>query len=257
MPKERYYHPQDYHIGQVVTVEGDECHHMVKVMRQAVGERVELINGMGALAIAKILQCEKKAAKLQIEELVIGERAQGQLILAQGLPRLSRLELIVEKGTELGMDALWLFPGARSEKKELSDAQLARLQSLAAAAMKQCGRLYMPTIMFGKPLTLWEAPSFPFYYGSLAVEAPWFLEQLARQKSSNMLFCVGPEGGLNSEEEAALKRMGAIGVKLHSNTLRTETAAIAALTLMSQGISHKRSGCPCPGRDGLTTHSSV
>lgn len=234
MPKERHYIPQDLSLSQEVFLEGTEFHHLVNVMRSNLGARIELINGQGVCAQAKIVKIEKKRALLVIEALFSEEKTPDRLILAQAIPKLNRLDFIIEKGTELGMSALWLFPGDHCEKRDLSETQLERLNHLAIAAMKQCGRLYLPEILVLPPLSAWKPFPFPFYFGSLAPEAPPFIRLLQEEPSHTLLFCVGPEGGLSAAEEKTLCGIGAIGTKLAKHILRTETAAIAAITLMAQ-----------------------
>lgn len=234
MPKERHYIPQDLSQSQEVFLDGTEFHHLVNVMRSSVGAKVELVNGQGTCAQAKIVRIEKKRAILLVESLFSEEKSQDRLILAQAIPKLNRLDFIIEKGTELGMSALWLFPGDHSEKRNLSPTQLERLDHLAVAAMKQCGRLYLPEIHVLRPLSNWEPADFPFYFGSLAPEAPPLSQLLQDKPSETAMFCVGPEGGLSASEEKILSDIGAIGTKLAKHILRTETAAIAAITLMAQ-----------------------
>lgn len=234
MPKERHYIPQDLSLSQEVFLEGTEFHHLVNVMRSTVGAQIELINGLGICAQAKIANIEKKRAILVVESLFSAEKAVDRLILAQAIPKLNRLDFIIEKGTELGMSALWLFPGDHCEKRELSVNQLERLNHLAIAAMKQCGRLYLPEILVLPPLSTWKPFDFPFYFGSLSPEAPPLIRLLLDEPAGTALFCVGPEGGLSASEEKTLCGLGAIGTKLGKHILRTETAAIAAITLMAQ-----------------------
>lgn len=233
MPKERYYLPQEFVIDQRIRVEGPECHHLATVMRAAVGESLELINGFGTLAQASIVQIGKKCAELVVDSVQKPEKRSAELILLQAIPKINRLDYIVEKGTELGMSALWLFPGQRSEKNELSKNQLERLQHLTIAAMKQCGRLYLPEIQVLPPMSKWAPQPLPLYFGSLNPDAPLFVKLLEQNPTCGARFCVGPEGGFTDAEENCLTAMGGIGVKLHHNILRTETAAIAGLVILS------------------------
>ncbi len=184
-------------------------------------------------AQAKIIQIEKKRVTLNIEELFVAEREQTEVIIAQGIPKLNKLDFIIEKGTELGMTQIWLFPAEKSEKKTLSPTQLERLHHLSVAAMKQCGRLFLPEIKEVPPLSQWQAPAETLYFGSLDQNAPLFLEALGKNSNANTIFCVGPESGFSANEEKALVALGGIGTKLNNHILRTETAAIAALVLMS------------------------
>lgn len=233
MPKERYFVPQDMTLHQEIILEGTEMHHLVTVMRSKMGDFAELVNGRGACAQAKIIHIEKKRAILSIEELFISKKDSSEIILAQAIPKLNRLDFIVEKGTELGMSSLWLFPSERSEKKTLSPTQMERLLHLTIAAMKQCGRLFLPEIKELLPLAKWQTPPAPLYFGSLSPSAPLLLKELEKNAGKNAIFCVGPESGFSNHEETALMAMGGIGTKLNSHILRTETAAIAAVSLMA------------------------
>ncbi len=230
MPKERYYIAQELSPHQEIILSEEEFHHLT-VMRSREGEIAELVNGRGCCAQARILHIEKKRAILSIENLYISEKNQAEIILAQAIPKMNRLDFIIEKGTELGMSQLWLFPSERGERKTLSPTQLERLRHLSVAAMKQCGRLYLPEIKELPPLSKWQIPDSPLFFGSLNPGAPLFLEELQKKAYPRVIFCVGPEAGFSLDEEKALIALGGIGTKLNNHILRTETAAIAALVL--------------------------
>lgn len=230
MPAERYFVEGNFHTGSQVKLEGQEHHHLVHVMRAKAGESVELINGAGELAIAIISQIEKKRATLEIQKISKEPKPGFEIVLAQATPRINRLDFILEKGTELGMTQLWLFPGDNSERKSLTEHQLDRMRSLVIAAMKQCGRLYLPTISQKSSLTNWKQQEFPCFFGDVGSEAPPLAKAWQNTSHSNgVIFFIGPESGFSDKEEKALKDLGALGVKLHDNILRTDTAALAAL----------------------------
>ena len=233
MPKERHYISLEFFQNQEIRLEGPEFHHLVIVMRKGVGDTIELVNGFGGYAQAALIEVQKKWVLLKVVSFTSTPKGSSEIILAQAIPRLQRLDFILEKGTELGMTALWLFPGYHSEKKELSSNQMERLRHMTVAAMKQCGRLFLPEIVIRPPLQKWEKPLIPLYYGTFAHGAPLFLDQWAQNTSENGIFCIGPESGWHPSEEEALNNLGGLGVKLHTNILRTETAAITALALMT------------------------
>jgi 16S rRNA (uracil1498-N3)-methyltransferase len=238
MPAERYYHPEILEKDQTIHLSGLEHHHLVNVMRTRVDETLEIINGKGQLAEATLCSIEKKSATLLITSVITTPPPEQKIILAQGLPRLNRLEFIIEKGTELGMTEIRLFPAARSEKKELSPNQLERLHTLMVAAVKQCGRLHMPILTLMPPLKQWKAQE-TLFYGDITPSAPLFMpfwETLGSDQKKHAIFCIGPESGFSDEEVVMLKKLQAHGVKLHSNILRTDTAAIAALVLITHSI---------------------
>ncbi len=233
MPHNRFFLDAPFHLDEELLLEGEEAHHLLRVMRNQVGDGVEIVNGKGQLAEALIQKSEKKAAYLRLTAIQEESRPPHEVILCQALPRLSRLEMIIEKGTELGMTELWLFPGDLSEKKELSSHQQERLHAIATAAMKQSGRLYLPKIIYKPPLIQWPSTSLRSYFGDTDPQAPPFLELLSQHPLESLLFFVGPEAGFTEREEAFLKKQNGQGVRLNRHILRTETAPLAALAVIS------------------------
>ena len=235
MPAERYYMDSDLVPGQLVPIEHKEFHHLVHVMRAQLGETLELVNGRGTLAQGLIEQLSKRQALIRIIESLQAPQNNPPIILAQALPRINRLDFIVEKGTELGMSDLWLFPGQRSERKSLTEHQLERLKELTIAAMKQSGSLFLPKISVRPCVQEWKTLEFPAYFGDLSPSAPFFLPMIKDKPiHEGLIFFIGPESGFTAEEEKKLKELNAIGVRLHSNILRTDTASLVALSLISQ-----------------------
>jgi 16S rRNA (uracil1498-N3)-methyltransferase len=238
MPAERYFHENLPPSGNSLLLEEHEFHHLANVMRQEIGEEVELVNGRGLLARARIDRIEKKRAVLTVLEMLYTLPPSFSIILAQAIPRLQRLEFIVEKGTELGMSELQLFPASLSEKKTLSDHQMTRLRAIMIAAMKQCGRLYLPQIVIKPSIAEWGKPELPAYFGDFHPTSPLFEKAWEQHPASanGILFVIGPESGFNDHEINLLRQLGIQGVKLHHNVLRTETAALAALALISHWV---------------------
>ncbi len=233
MPADRYYLDTSFLLHQTVQLEGLERHHLVTVMRTRIGEQVELVNGQGQKAVATLIAMDKRTATLKIDQVETQPPSTFSVIVCQALPRLNRLEWIVEKGTELGMTELWLFPGALSEKTSLTETQMHRLEQIAIGAMKQCGRLDLPPIVLKAPLEKWEWDRLPFpaFFGDTS-ESPPFIKTWKPEQG--LLFFVGPETGFSSKETALLRAKGVQGVKLHPHILRTETASLVVLSLVHQ-----------------------
>lgn len=233
MPAERFYVDDPLVQGTEVSLDEVESHHLIHVVRGTVGENVELVNGWGTLAQAKILICQKRKARLVITSSHFESPPQTEIILAQAIPRPTRLDFIVEKGTELGMTQLWLFPGIQGERATLTAHQIERCHQQARSAMKQCGRRYLPTITLKPPLAQWE-PNIPHIslFGSLDPEAPK-VELPTEALKKGILFYIGPESGFARQEIESLENRGARGVKLHPHILRTDTAALTALSIIS------------------------
>ncbi len=235
MPSERYFSESLFENNSTIKFEDQEFHHLSHVMRAQLADEVELVNGQGELAIAVIEILEKKRAFLRIQSLKKEPEPTHKIILAQAIPRGNRLDFILEKGTELGMTDLWLFPGKLSERNDLTANQLERMKSLMVAAMKQCGRLYLPKLQLMPLLSQWKPLVHPSFFGDVNPEAPLFSKIWQNETpTTGAIFFIGPESGFHDSEIKILQNLQAKGVKLNSNILRTDTAAIAALALMAQ-----------------------
>lgn len=237
MPENRFFTFHPLQIGEA-TLEEEEAHHLQHVMRLNAGDRVELIDGNGALAKAVIKKCSKRAILLEVKEVHIETPPSFSIIIAQAIPRFQRLDVILEKGTELGMTELWLFPGAHSEKSQFTDPQKERIQKILISAIKQCGRLYLPQVKFIEPLEEWKSPLYPLYFGDLTPQTPLFIDAFSKSERG-VIFAVGPEKGWSPDELSQLKKLKAKGVSLHSNILRADTAPLAALSLISQMLNSR------------------
>lgn len=227
MAENRFFLPVDFVPNAEHLLTGEEHHHLSKVMRNEKGDIVELVNGKNQLALATILEVGKQTTTLRLTSLTQASPPP-PLILAQGLARPKNLDLIIEKGTELGATAFYLFPAERSEKEELSENQTTRLHTLMISALKQCGRLDLPSLEFKPPLAAWKAPKMRLLFGDLDPVAP----PLTASAEATLIF-IGPEKGFSPKEIEHLHRLGAQGVRLNPNILRAETAALCALSVLA------------------------
>lgn len=233
MPVNRYYLDKLFNRDSTVELEGKEYHHLSHVMRASQGERIDLVNGRGQLAKACILKLDKRRAHLQVEEVISKDQPSFEIILAQALPRTNRLHTIIEKGTELGMSQLWLFPGELSERKSFASQGKERLKAVAISAMKQCGRLFLPKIVINPPLCSWKTLDYVAFFGDIdPIASPFSLQGKDVFSSLGVIFFIGPESGFTEKEIAWLKKSKVRGVKLHENILRTDTAPLVALSLI-------------------------
>jgi 16S rRNA (uracil1498-N3)-methyltransferase len=238
MPIERYFLEEAIQINENKILEGSEFHHLSRVMRTRVGDDVEVINGKGVLAQAVVREIGKDKAVLRIENLKIIQPSESKIVLAQAFPKPNRLDFILEKGTELGVDEFWLFPGKLSQKKDFSVNQLERTRTLTIAAMKQCGRLTLPLVKIMPALGQWPKLDGRAFFGDLAEDAPLFWKAWSSKGIVfPVIFFVGPESGWGTEEMHELKSMGVQAVKLHDNILRTDTASLTAISLVHHWLS--------------------
>ncbi|MDE3047542.1 MAG: 16S rRNA (uracil(1498)-N(3))-methyltransferase, partial [Verrucomicrobiota bacterium] len=148
MPAERFY--IDAELTGTLTLEGAEHHHLAHVMRVRVGEEIELVDGRGSLATARVEALTKQGARLLVLQAHTTPLPPLHLTLAVPLMRPAKLELVIEKCTELGADSFYLYAAQHSEKEALSEHGFERLRYVAISAMKQCGRLRLPKITLRK-----------------------------------------------------------------------------------------------------------
>lgn len=235
MPSERYYLSESLRPLDRKLLKGSEFHHLAHVMRTRQGGKVELVNGQGSLAQATVADLGRNQATLLLDSIKEIAKTPAKLILAQALPKPNRLEFVLEKGTELGVDEFWLFPGETSQKKEIYPQQIERAEAITIAAMKQCGRLFLPKVLIKPPLEEWTAFSSTAFFGDVAPSTP-LLDDIVSTTELPIIFVTGPESGFTQNEIELLKNKGAKGVKLHQNILRTDTASLAAVTLLSMSL---------------------
>lgn len=237
MPAQRYYYPAPLHLGEVIYLNETEQKHLIQVMRARCGEIVEIVNGLGQLAEAALLPMEQKKAPLKIIKIVADQLNYYPTILCQAIPKSHRLDMIVEKAVELGSSQIWLFPGEQSEKTEISAQLISRLEAISIAALKQCGRLFLPKICIKSPLKEWKDCKLPIFFGDFNENAPFLSKAWSKERyPDGVMVVIGPEKGLSTKEIAKLQSMDAVGVKLHVNILRTETASLVALSLIQHNL---------------------
>jgi 16S rRNA (uracil1498-N3)-methyltransferase len=180
---------------------------------------------------------EKEASILPFEAFQSPVESPLEVILLQALPEKERMELIIQKATELGVSAIIPFKSERSislEERESKQKKAHRWQDIAIKAVQQSRRAKVPRIepycsfhealnfcgKDGLKIILWEKRGEPLR---------GILKQHHPQKVYVM---VGPEGGLTAEEVAFAKKKGFVPVKLGQRILRTETAAIALMGIL-------------------------
>ncbi len=230
MPAYRFYHPYPIEKGATYELDRTECHHLISVMRLSKGDELEVINGQGTLAQATLVNIEKNKAHIEVTETTYKPLSQ-KLVLRQALFKMSNLEWLVEKATELGVFKILLFDANKSSQA-LSENKKNRLEQKAIAALKQSGRLYLPEIKLIEPIDKWDEKYTNAFFGSLDSESLSMVQLLKQSNSLNELtFCSGPEAGFSEKEVALLNKKGFQGVTLHPNILRAETAPLVFLSL--------------------------
>lgn len=224
-------------VGITVTLPAQAGEHVARVLRLAVGDPLVLFNGDGHDYAATLAEVGKRHVTATLQgRAPVARESPLPLVLAQGVARGEKMDLIVQKATELGASAIVPLLTERSEVKldgERATKRLAHWQAVIASACEQSGRAVLPRIAPPQPLAGW--------LGSLGDDAALRLALLpgtgtrARDlamPAAGALLVVGPEGGLGERDIAALDAHGFRGLGLGPRILRTETAGLAALAAL-------------------------
>ena len=216
-----------------VRVDGPALHHL-RVARVAPGEQVEVFDGRGRAWLAKLETLDETAAVLGLGEerrSVTGRR----VVLIQGLPKGDKLDLVLQKATELGVSGVWPVLTARSvarPRPEALETRHARWRRIVEEAARQSGRTEIPEVTVLRPLEE-AAPALGPGMRLLILDEEERGARLgAAAGDGPVALVVGPEGGLEREEVRLLRDLGGVPVSLGPLVLRTETAGLAALAVL-------------------------
>ncbi|HEV2286681.1 MAG TPA: 16S rRNA (uracil(1498)-N(3))-methyltransferase [Steroidobacteraceae bacterium] len=223
--------------GKRVRLEGNAASHVTRVLRLRVGTALTLFNGEGGEYEASIDKAAAGEVIVAVGTHTAEERESPlKLTLAQGISRGERMDLVVQKATELGVTELLPVLTERSVVRltaQQSDRKVNHWRAIAIAACEQCGRNRLPGIAApqGYREFVRSAPD-----GARVLLAPGAGVRLADlpRPDGAVTVLIGPEGGLTDEEEQAALAAGFTAVRLGPRVLRTETAAIAALALLQR-----------------------
>lgn len=221
--------------GLELVLAPEESKHAARVMRLVAGDEILLADGKGREARAEILDAEKTGMRVRVLSLEASRARPYRLELWQATLKGPRMDWLVEKATELGVDALRPIRSQYS----VAEGKLERWQRLAQSALKQSGNLRLPEITEATPLAeAWAQLPAAFTGILLSPSAKQGLAAAlaATSAQGNVILAIGPEGGFSPEEENAFLARGFLACGLSSQILRGETAALAALAVASHSL---------------------
>ncbi len=222
--------------GARVTLRGSAAGHVTRVLRLRPGAALTLFNGAGAEFAGHLEATRGDAVTVAVGDASAEARESPLfLTLAQGVSRGERMDLVVQKATELGVSRLLPLLTERSVVRldaRQAARKLAHWRGIAIAACEQSGRNRLPEV--AEPIELREFLQAKDAHGTRLLLSPAAAIGVAGvpRPAGPVTVLIGPEGGLTAEEQERALAAGFIGVRLGPRVLRTETAAIAALTLL-------------------------
>ena len=230
-------------------LESADAHHCADVLRLGAGDKVVVFDGQGTVAEAELLGVHRKHCSLRIGEAHKTPSLRCAITLVQAVPKGKNMDLILQKGVELGASEIVPLLTSRTvvrmDDEDDACRKQERWQQIAVEACKQCGRNTVPRVEspVGIEQFLKRGPGADLLLlASLQSDARPLKEVLhAYQLSTGGLphsvaVLVGPEGDFTPGEIALLKAAGALSVTLGPTILRAETAALYCLSVLGHEL---------------------
>jgi 16S rRNA (uracil1498-N3)-methyltransferase len=222
--------------GDVFSLPEATGNHLVRVLRLEVGDACVLFNGDGHDYSARLLSREKRGAAVEVvARTEVANESPLRIALIQGIARGERMDLILQKATELGVAAFAPASTDRTEVKldaERSDKKMAHWRGVLASACEQCGRAKLPALASPRALSDAVAADTSAHRLMLDPDADAAIADLALPADATVTLAIGPEGGFSERDRAMLKAGGFRGVRLGPRIQRTETAGLAAIAAL-------------------------
>ena len=237
MRQTRLYIEGTYESGSGLRLEPDKHHYVSRVLRLRAGDELRVFDGNGREFIAAITKISRHGTQIRIVgETTAQTERRRRVHVVQGISRAERMDIVIQKATELGVKRITTvltergvvkLDAARAEKRRK------HWQKVAASACEQSGRVKLPLIDAPVPLPDWLADK-PGQVDAELILRPDAHTPLAAIAAPKTKVCllIGPEGGFEGDEYAAAEAAGFLPVSLGPRILRTETAAIAALAVL-------------------------
>jgi 16S rRNA (uracil1498-N3)-methyltransferase len=234
----------------LITVSGEDVRHIASVLRMKTGDELLLCDGAGAEYVVKLIQVDRTEIKTEILSRSTRVDSRPRIILGQGLPKSDKMDLIVRKATELGVSAVVPLITERTIVKiRDEEKRVVRWQKIAREAAMQSNRSFIPLIerirsfrdfiISPDASSLPLAPEVPAHGPRILRLLPWEegtepIKNILRRNPDalHIAVLIGPEGGISTAEAEAAREQGFHAVSLGPTILRTETAAIAALSMI-------------------------
>lgn len=235
----KFFTPKELFNENEATILGEDVKHIYRVLRLKEGEKVVLNNLQGEEFLGEISEITKTEVKIALhKKLEVNNESPLEVYLFQGMPKAAKMDLIVQKGTELGVKEITPILTSRVDVKLKGDfKKLDRLERIALEASKQSKRTFITKI--NGPISFEELQErlkdldlvvVPYENAeNFGVKA---LVKELKKEVKKVGVIIGPEGGFQDEEIDRLKENGAYIVTLGPRILRTETAGFVCGSLL-------------------------
>ncbi|RKU25933.1 16S rRNA methyltransferase [Candidatus Poribacteria bacterium] len=231
-----FYVPPNQVGGDFTEINGSEHHHLRNVLRLNIGDNVRIIDGIGNIRIAEISNIQEHSTVVNIIDHQFQSNKKPEISLYQGIPKNDKMELILQKTTELGITKVVPVMTKRS-LQVANENRIERWKKIIISATKQCQTPWLTHLSeihkfneclkqlnrYDLKIILWEN------------EEQNHIRTILQQTENlgSIAVLVGPEGGFEEEEVKYAVEYGCKPVSLGTNILRTETAAIAITAIIN------------------------
>lgn len=229
----RIFTEQTLSAGLELALESGPSQHLARVLRMGQGDELQLFDGSGLEYRARIVAADKRQVTVALQDALPGlAESPLRIHLGIGISRGERMDLVVQKATELGVATISPLYTERTEVRLRGEREARKQQhwrQVVVSACEQCGRSIIPTVHEPAGLAQWLA--------SAGGERKLVLHHRASasagaQVPASVSLLVGPEGGLSDAEIAAAESASFESLALGPRVLRTETAPLAALAIL-------------------------
>lgn len=232
----RFYVDTEFSLDSDIVLPAKPAHHASRVLRMRTGDEAVLFNGRGEEAtVTMTFTSDATTAHItHIQTESVEDHV--SLTLIQSLVSQEKLDWILEKATELGVDRVVIVPAERSVTKLDEKRLVKRLEqwkNTTISACEQCARLRFPTVEWAPNLktALSECNA-----AQKIILAPAATMKVRLEKTESVAFAVGPEGGFSEKEIELAQSFGFDCMLLGPRVLRTETAGLVALSVAQWAI---------------------
>ena len=231
----RIFQPYTINQNSLITLDDNAFNHLIRVLRMKTGESITLFDGSNQITPAVIHEVNKKTVIVKTENSVLDNRESPLNIhLGQVISRGDKMEFTIQKSVELGVNTITPLLSERCGVKldqERLEKKVQQWQKIVISACEQCGRNIIPSINPVMKLETWCANLTDSLKLNLHPKAEQGINQLPND-NKNISLLIGPEGGLSNEEINMTHQYQFTDILLGPRVLRTETAALTAITAL-------------------------
>jgi 16S rRNA (uracil1498-N3)-methyltransferase len=229
----RLYLPITHVVHNRISIAAEKAHYLVSVLRCKKGDGLIIFNGQGTCFRASVVKAEKKEVIVEVrEEFPCNFEPPIHITLVQSLLKGEKMDLVIQKATELGVTEILPVMSERSQIKDTR--KIVRWRRIAEEASRQSGRNVVPVVhepVHFRDFLIPENQRGIIFYEDEGLKLSEAVSSLAPHTSPLMVI-VGPEGGFSEAEVISARGKGFLVTSLGQRILRAETAAISAVALV-------------------------